>query len=225
VTDETAFAARLSAILRRIAPGELHALNRLSGGANMESWSIDWGPAGAPIGYILRRAPSAEWMEGRPFGLEDEAALVRAAHAGGVLAPQIVAELTPADDLGQGYIMLRVEAEVSPVVILAQAAPTLIDDIAREMARVHALPMESIPAAIPLMDTGSALADLKSRFISYGSPSAGWKCICLRRWRRLWSMGISGWAISWRRPLASPPCSIGSWRTGGTGMRISPLAA
>lgn len=169
MTDETAFAARLSAILRRIAPGELYALNRLSGGANMESWSIDWGPAGAPIGYILRRAPSAEWMEGRPFGLEDEAALVRAAHAGGVLAPQVVAELTPADDLGQGYIMLRVEAEVSPAVILAQAGPTLIDDIAREMARVHALPMESIPAAIPLMDTGSALVDLKARFVSYGA--------------------------------------------------------
>ena len=96
--DETAFAARLSTVLARIAPGELLALNRLSGGANMESWSIDWGMAGAPVGYILRRAPSAEGMEGRPFGLEDEAALVRAARAGGVLAPQVVGELTPADD-------------------------------------------------------------------------------------------------------------------------------
>ena len=167
--DETAFAARLSTVLARIAPGELLALNRLSGGANMESWSIDWGMAGAPVGYILRRAPSAEWMEGRPFGLEDEAALVRAARAGGVLAPQVVGELTPADDLGQGYIMLRVEAAVNPAVILAEAAPTLIDDIAREMARVHALPMDGIPAAIPLMDTATALAELKARFISYGA--------------------------------------------------------
>jgi aminoglycoside phosphotransferase (APT) family kinase protein len=108
-------------------------------------------------------------MEGRPFGLEDEAALVRAARAGGVLAPQVVAVLAPADDLGQGYIMLRVEAEVSPAVILAQAAPTLIDDVAREMARVHALPMDVIPPSVPLMDTATALADLKARFISYGA--------------------------------------------------------
>ena len=37
------------------------------------------------------------------------------------------------------------------------------------MARVHALPMDGIPAAIPLMDTATALAELKARFISYGA--------------------------------------------------------
>lgn len=162
------FQTRLAAVLARLSPGHILCLTRLSGGANMESWSIDWGQPGTTHGYILRRAPSAEWMAGRPFGLDTEAALVRAARDGGVLAPEVVAVLVPNDGLGEGYIMMRVEAEVSPPVILAQAAPHLIDDIARELARIHALPLDAIPAAIPRMDIAEALAALKQRFIDYG---------------------------------------------------------
>lgn len=167
ITDAD-FQMRLAAVLGRIAPGHILALNRLSGGANMESWSIDWGQPGDLRGLILRRAPSAEWMAGRPFGLDTEAALVRAARAGGVLAPQVVAELQPDDGLGEGYVMVRVEAEVSPAAILADPAPHLIDDIARELARIHALPLDTLPPAIPPMDTAEALAALKARFIDYG---------------------------------------------------------
>jgi aminoglycoside phosphotransferase (APT) family kinase protein len=168
MTSDAEFQTRLAAVLARLSPGHILGLTRLSGGANMESWSIDWGQPGATHGYILRRAPSAEWMAGRPFGLDSEAALVRAARAGGVLAPEVAAVLTPDDDLGEGYVMVRVEAEVSPPVILAEAAPTLIDDIARELARIHALPLDAIPAAIPRMDSGESLAALKQRFIDYG---------------------------------------------------------
>jgi aminoglycoside phosphotransferase (APT) family kinase protein len=138
-------------------------LTRLSGGANMESSSFDY----AGQGYVLRRAPSAAFMEGRAFGHDVEAALVRAAHAAGVLAPEIVAELTPADAIGTGYIMRRVEAEVNPATILANPPPSLTTDIARELARIHAIgPRAGI--AIPHMDTAAALAELKARFISFG---------------------------------------------------------
>lgn len=168
MSDQDAFAQRLSAVLSRIAPGTIRSMQRLSGGANMESWSIDWASGDSVHGYILRRAPSADWMAGRPFGLDTEAALVMMARAGGVLAPEVVTILKPEDELGEGYIMVRVEAEVSPPTILAQAAPTLIDDIAREQARIHALPVETLPASIPPMDTAAALAELKRRFITYG---------------------------------------------------------
>jgi aminoglycoside phosphotransferase (APT) family kinase protein len=138
-------------------------LTRLSGGANMESSSFDY----AGQGYVLRRAPSAAFMEGRAFGHDVEAALVRAAHAAGVLAPEIVAELTPADAIGTGYIMRRVEAEVNPTTILADPLPSLISDIARELARIHAIsPRAGI--AIPHMDTAAALAELKARFMTFG---------------------------------------------------------
>ena len=138
-------------------------LTRLSGGANMESSSFDY----AGQGYVLRRAPSAAFMEGRIFGHDVEAALVRAARAGGVLAPVVVAELANADGIGTGYVMRRVEAEVNPAHILANPPPSLIADIARELARIHAIrPREDI--AIAHMDTAAALTELKSRFMTYG---------------------------------------------------------
>lgn len=156
----------LASALARMAGGvalPLEHLGRLSGGANMESWSFDWGGSG----YVLRRAPSAEMMQGRPFGHDVEAALVRAAHAAGVLAPEIVGELTAADGLGTGYVMRRVEAEVSPAAILRDPPPSLIHDIAREMARIHAIAAGSVPG-IPTMDTTAALEELAKRFEAYG---------------------------------------------------------
>ncbi|KTE00832.1 hypothetical protein ATE78_16110, partial [Sphingopyxis sp. H012] len=60
---------------RVVGAGVLSGLTRLSGGANMESFAFDW----AEEGYVLRRAPSADYMADRPFGHVDEAALVMAA--------------------------------------------------------------------------------------------------------------------------------------------------
>jgi aminoglycoside phosphotransferase (APT) family kinase protein len=157
---------RLARALARMAGGvelPLEHLGRLSGGANMESWSFDWGGAG----YVLRRAPSSEMMAGRPFGHDVEASLVRAARKAGVRAPEVVGELVESDALGTGYVMRRVEAEVNPSAILANPAPSLITDIARELARIHAIAPRA-DLAIPHMDTAQALADLRTRFDAYG---------------------------------------------------------
>lgn len=163
------FAERLAAAMRRFAgKGELSALSRLSGGANMESWAFEWRSAAGSAPYVLRRAPSAAYMEDRPFGHRDEAALVIAARAGGVKAPEVIGVLDDADGLGTGYVMRRVIAEVAPAKILADPPPTLLADLGRELARIHALPLADIPAAIPRMDTAEALAALKARFVGYG---------------------------------------------------------
>lgn len=155
----------LPPFMTRVAgAGDLSNLTRLSGGANMESWAFEWG-GGA---YVLRRAPSAEYMEGRPYGHPVEAALVRAAHAGGVKAPEVIGVLSDADGMGTGYVMRRVIAEVSPAKILAAAPQSLVADLGRELALIHALPRAAIPAEIPVMDTAAALAELKARFLSYG---------------------------------------------------------
>ena len=156
----------LGAALTRMAGGvslPLAHLTRLSGGAKMESWSFDWGGAG----YVLRRAPTAEMMEGRPFGHDVEAAIVRAAHAHGVLAPEIVGELIEGDALGTGYIMRRVEAEANPAPILANPPASLINDIARELAAIHAIPLNTLPQ-LPSVEAAEALAQLKARFADYG---------------------------------------------------------
>lgn len=157
--------APLSAFMSRIAgPGSLTGLARLSGGANMESWAFDW----AGGGYVLRRAPSAEYMEGRPYGHPVEAALVKAAHGGGVRAPEVVGVLSDSDGMGTGYVMRRVVAEVSPAKILPDPPSSLVADLGRELALIHALPRAAIPAEIPVMDTAAALAELKARFLAYG---------------------------------------------------------
>ncbi|MDO9368307.1 MAG: phosphotransferase family protein [Sphingopyxis sp.] len=161
----TALIDLLPALMTRITgPGDLSGLSRLSGGANMESWAFDW--AGA--GYVLRRAPSADYMAGRPYGHADEAALVIAAHAAGVRAPEVVGVLADADGMGTGYVMRRVIAEVNPAKILADPPPSLLADLGRELARIHAIPAERLPAAIPHMDSAAALAELKARFLTYG---------------------------------------------------------
>ncbi|MDZ3830803.1 MAG: phosphotransferase [Sphingopyxis sp.] len=213
----TDIASLLPALMARIAgrgtePGAcaegLSALERLSGGANMESWAFDW--AGQP--YVLRRAPSADYMAGRPFGHADEAALVMAAAAAGVKAPQVVGVLEEADGLGTGYVMRRVAAEVRPARIVAAPPPSLLADLARELAHIHAIPRCAIPAAIPLMDTAAALAELKARFLSYGG---GRPVIAL--------------AIQWceeHRPAAADPVLVhGDYRMGNIMVDADGLAA
>jgi aminoglycoside phosphotransferase (APT) family kinase protein len=159
------FHAKLSQAMDRICGvgASIDKLIRLTGGANMESWSFDR----AGQGYVLRRAPSAAFMEGRAFGHDVEALLVRTAHMAGVLAPEVVGELIEGDGIGTGYVMGRVDAEVNPVKILANPAPSLIEDIARELAHIHAItPRDGI--AIPYMDNTEALEELKKRYMAYG---------------------------------------------------------
>ncbi|WP_439569983.1 phosphotransferase [Sphingopyxis sp.] len=161
----TDLSALLPPFMARVSGGgALSGLERLSGGANMESWAFEW----AGGAYVLRRAPSAAYMADRPFGHADEAALVMAAQAAGVKAPEVVGVLADADGMGTGYVMRRVMAEVSPAKILADPPRSLLADLGRELARIHAIPGDAIPAAIPLMDTRAALAELRSRFLSYG---------------------------------------------------------
>ena len=99
----TDFTTLVSAFVRRIFGGsaEVENLTRLTGGANMESWSFDF----AGHGYVLRRSPSAEMMAGRVYGHDIEAAVVRAAFMAGVKAPEIIAEVQAVDNLGTGYMM------------------------------------------------------------------------------------------------------------------------
>ena len=130
----------------------------------MESWRFFAGDQ--PL--VLRRAPSAAMMAGRPMDHASEAHLIRAAAAAGVKAPEILAELAPEDAIGTGYIMRAIPGTADPAAILIAADPALlIPDIAREMAAIHRVETAPI-AGLPTMDTAAALSSLRERFIGYG---------------------------------------------------------
>ena len=153
----------LERAMARIGRPAPTGLERLSGGANMESWRFT---AGAET-CGLRRAPSLEMMQGRSLTHADEAALIRAARAHGVLAPEVLVELEPSDALGSGYVMRAISGSPDPNLFLAEADPALaLADIARELAATHRIDCTGL--AVPVMDTAAALAELRGRFVSYG---------------------------------------------------------
>ncbi|HMT43880.1 MAG TPA: phosphotransferase [Chakrabartia sp.] len=142
---------------------DIENLARLSGGANMESSAFSY----AGEAYVLRRSPSLEFMAGRPNQHAVEAAVVRAAFEAGVKAPEIIGEIIPDDDIGTGYVMRRVVAEVNPAKILAAPPPSLLGDLARELGRIHKINYTTLPE-LDEVTPASVLADLKARFIGYG---------------------------------------------------------
>jgi len=144
--------------------GPVENLTRLTGGANMESWSFDRDGCG----YVLRRAPSADLLAGRAYGHDVEAALIRLARARGVRAPEVVGELVAEDGLGSGYLMRRVEAAVDPREVLADPAPGLLGDLARELARIHAIPLTEVPPGLPASEPAAMVDALATRFEAYG---------------------------------------------------------
>ena len=131
----------------------------------MESWRFACGDEA----FVLRRAPSLEFMEGRPYGHATEAALIEAARAKGVTAPEVVAVLEEADGLGSGFIMRALPGTADPKVILGCDDPDgLLRDIARDLARIHRLRQADVPEGVPVMDYRAAIADLKAQFIEAG---------------------------------------------------------
>jgi aminoglycoside phosphotransferase (APT) family kinase protein len=153
----------LTSALARIGLPAPTGLERLSGGANMESWRFGAGDAVC----VLRRAPSLEMMTGRPLDHAAEAALIRAAYAAGVMAPEVLVELQPEDGIGSGYVMRSISGSPDPIALLAEADPQIgIADIARELAKTHQTDCAGL--TVPVMDTAEALSGLRTRFLEYG---------------------------------------------------------
>ena len=131
----------------------------------MESWRFDAGGEA----FVLRRAPSAAFMKDRPFGHDVEAAVIRAARAGGVSAPEIVAELQPDDGIGSGFVMRALPGTPDPKAILTTDQPErLLSECAAQLARIHALPATAIPGSVPTLDPREGIAAFREQFEAAG---------------------------------------------------------
>ena len=157
--------AGLNRALGRAGLGEAVGLVRLTGGATMESWRFSAGGED----FVLRRAPSLAMMEDRPFGHPTEAAIIRAAGAAGVTAPEVVAELEKADGIGSGFVMRALPGTPDPRAILGSATPAqLVQQAARDLARIHSLDATDLPAEIPTLDYREGLEKLREQFEEAG---------------------------------------------------------
>jgi aminoglycoside phosphotransferase (APT) family kinase protein len=141
------------------AAARISGLQRLSGGANMETWSFDLVTASATEPLILRRMPTAAAQhsaEGtaRELSLADEAALIVLARDCQVPVPAVRLVLRAEHALGQGYIMSRERGEALPFRLLAeerytQALQRLAFQCGQTLGNIHRIPLSSLPASLP----------------------------------------------------------------------------
>ena len=144
------------------APG---GLERLTGGATMESWWFQSGDGA----FVLRRSPSLEFIEDRPYGHDVEAAVIRAAHGVGVTAPEVITVLEPEDGIGSGFVMRALPGTPNPKEILAMDRPNdLLREAARDLARVHTIRPGDVPDVVPVLDYGEAIVDFRTQFAEAG---------------------------------------------------------
>jgi aminoglycoside phosphotransferase (APT) family kinase protein len=149
VPRETPDAEALARVLERVTgPGKVEGLRRLSGGASRETWSFDVVTEdGTTYGFVLRRDPSGH---GGQSDRSVEYAILEAAAAAGVAVPRVQALLEPADGLGAGFVMDRVEGETIARRILrddtyASARPVLAAQCGEAAALIHAVDVGALP--------------------------------------------------------------------------------
>ncbi|MEZ5573707.1 MAG: phosphotransferase family protein [Halioglobus sp.] len=182
-SEETLMADRLLAGLLHNMPADnadgaqISGLHRLSGGANMETWSFDLITPAQTQPLILRRAPgsSAETTAPiapaeRELSLADEAALITVAGRYAVPVPSVRLVLRTEHGLGEGYIMSRERGEALPFRLLAQeryanARRQLAFQCGQTLAHIHQIPLAELPAGVPdhsgeqLLQRAQALLD------------------------------------------------------------------
>ena len=164
--DAIAFKTKISNFCQRVFGGssDIDNLRRLTGGANMESWLVEYGDKA----FVLRRMPPG-MSELGGIGLSSEARLIKAARDGGVKAPQVCGILEDSDDLGSGFLMEKIEGETLPHKIFrdssySTAVQKLTQDCASELAKIHAMNVDDF---MDILDTKSPQQMIDSLYSDY----------------------------------------------------------
>jgi aminoglycoside phosphotransferase (APT) family kinase protein len=181
----------------------IDGLTRVSGGASRETWLFDAAaPDGTRHGLVLRRDPGGH---GGQSDRATEYALLAATHAAGVAVPRPLVLLDPADGLGTGFVMERIEGETIPRRILrdapyAEARPRLATQCGALAAAIHATDPASLPH-LPTLDAAAQIAQWRGVLDLVGEP------------RPALELGLR-W-LDERRPPPSPPRLVhGDFRNG-----------
>lgn len=185
--DSSVTATALEALLMpHLSNGRVIALKRLSGGANMETWSFDYiGDDELLAPLILRREPGIEnhdeQQDGAKLGvsalsLDTEAALVSAVADRGVAVPKVVCIVPEHSPLGPGYVMSRESGEALPNKLFsepqyAKILPEIPFQAGVVLAGIHAVPVDSLPKLTPSLPLLTRLDDFQSLIDRFGNSS------------------------------------------------------
>jgi aminoglycoside phosphotransferase (APT) family kinase protein len=169
------FRDALQALALALVPGStrIESLRRLSAGATLETWSFDVVGAGDTVGMILRRAPGGLRAEGT-LPLSTEAEVIKAVAAAGVPAPEVRWVLTPADGLGDGFLMTRIPGETIARKILrdaefAEVRPRLAHQLGAIAGAVHGVDVSRLPP-LATRDAPRTLETLERRYRGMERP-------------------------------------------------------
>jgi len=153
-------------------PVSVEGLRRLSGGASRETWSFDACTRdGTRHALVLRRDPGAHIGQ---VGREAEFDLLGAVGAAGCAVPTVRFLLDARDDLGTGFVMDRIEGETIARRILrdpeyAAARERLTAQCGEELARIHATPLDTLPA-LDLLDAPAQITQYRALIDGFGAP-------------------------------------------------------
>ena len=137
-----------------------------AGGASAGMWLVTLRDGTEAVLRCPRVEPG-----GMAVGAPAEARVLRAAVAAGVPAPRVLGEVELDD--GPAYLMSRHDGEALPKRVLADpsletARARLVDDAARALARIHAVPTGSLD--LPVLGAADQLDLLEGVHRSFGVP-------------------------------------------------------
>ena len=169
----------LKTLLAGSLPGEeVSELNRLSGGANNETWRLKWGDT--PL--ILRRRPfsqdSVADLEGSILGLPltDEAEVIRLAASTAVPVPTIHAVFDEDHPIGEAFVMGFISGESIPQRWLTDdvfktARANLAFQCGEALAGIHAIDCAKLPQNIGRTTLEKRFAAAQKRLHAFGDIS------------------------------------------------------
>nr|WP_295661027.1 phosphotransferase family protein [Polymorphobacter sp.] len=159
-------AAPLAALLRRAGHDAIvERVTPLSGGASSATFAVDALRNDAPWPLIFQRGEGAVGMPKRV-----QAELQRIAGNHGVPVAEVIAIAAPNDDLGDGFVMVRVEGEsLAPRWLkgdgFAAARAAMTAQCGAALAHIHAIPLDAV-AHLPLAG-GTAAEQCAAMFTLY----------------------------------------------------------
>jgi len=156
---------------------QISDLKCLTGGASAETWKFDCTLNGDVLPCILRRsAVQTSENFGVALTKRQEAETIQAVNHYAIPAPKVHFILAAEDQLGEGYIMQRLEGETIPRKILrdeifAGARGNLSEQCAKALAHMHAISVAEIPD-LPDLSPAKQIPQLEGLYRAFEQPSA-----------------------------------------------------